>query len=80
MRDQDEYDVLQRSGVVYRINPPDAPGEDPNLRNDCIGRQHVKFYWVELAGANGNVGIGVPNPTAALDVAGDIHASGRGRA
>jgi hypothetical protein len=68
---------MQGSGVVYRINPPDDPGQDPKLKDDCTGKKHVKFYWVEFVGADGKVGIGVPEPEAELDVAGDIHASGQ---
>jgi hypothetical protein len=68
---------MQRTGVVYRVNPPEKPGQDPNLRDNCTAKNHVKFYWVELVGVDGKVGIGVSNPTAALDVAGDIHASGQ---
>lgn len=68
---------MQSSGVVYRINPPDEPGQDPKLKDDCTGENHVKFYWVEFLSADGKVGIGVPEPTAELDVAGDIHASGK---
>jgi hypothetical protein len=68
---------MQSSGVVYRINPPDVPGQDPKLKDECTSEKHVKFYWVELAAADGKVGIGVPEPQAELDVAGDIHASGK---
>ncbi len=68
---------VPNSGVVYRVNPPGSPGESPDLKDDCTGKKHVKFSWAKLAVANGKVGIGVPNPTVALDVAGDIHASGK---
>ena len=68
---------VPNSGVVYRVNPPGSPAESPDLKDDCTGKKHVKFSWAKLAVANGKVGIGVPNPTVALDVAGDIHASGK---
>ncbi len=58
------------SGVIYRIK---APG----LKDECTGKKHVEFSWAELyAASDGKVGIGTSDPTAALDVAGDIHASG----
>lgn len=65
------------SGVMYRINPPGSPGQNRFLKDDCRGRRHVKFSWARLVAPEGKVGIGVPNPSAELDVAGDVHASGK---
>ena len=59
---------VPRFGLVYRI-------KEPGLKTRCR-RRHVEFSWAELAVADGKVGIGTTTPTAALDVAGDIHASG----
>ena len=59
------------SGVVYRI-------KEPGLKTACTGKKHVEFSWAELFAADdGKVGIGTSTPTAALDVVGDIHASGQ---
>lgn len=46
------------SGVVYRVNPPTAPGQDPKLKDGCTGRPHVLFNWNEEgpAGADGAEG------------------------
>lgn len=59
------------SGVVYRI-------KEPGLKDECTGKKHVEFGWAQLfADSDGKVGIGTSTPTAALDVVGDIHASGQ---
>ena len=58
------------SGVVYRI-------KEDGLKNACTGGKHVEFSWAQLlADVDGKVGIGTENPTVALDVVGDIRASG----
>ncbi len=35
----------QGSGVVYRINPPDKPGHNPKLKNQCTGKKHAVLSW-----------------------------------
>ena len=36
---------VPNSGVVYRVNPPTAPDQDENLKNECTGKKHVLFSW-----------------------------------
>ena len=36
---------VPNSGVVYRVNAPDAPGENPTLKDSCTGKKHVLFSW-----------------------------------
>jgi hypothetical protein len=43
---------IPHTGVVYRVNPPADPGQDPDLRDDCTASRHVKFHWVDGEGAD----------------------------
>jgi hypothetical protein len=35
------------SGVVYRVNPPAQPGDDPNIPDACKTATHTLFSWTE---------------------------------
>jgi hypothetical protein len=36
---------LESSGVLYRVNPPDQPGLDPKLQDECRADKEVLFGW-----------------------------------
>lgn len=42
---------VKGSGVTYRVNPPDHPGEDKGLPNGCKSKNHTLFSWNQAGGA-----------------------------
>ena len=53
------YACYTKSGLVYRVNPPSTPGEDPNLEDACSSNKHVWFSWNEegIQGVQGASGV-----------------------
>ncbi len=39
---------VPNSGVVYRVNPPDAPGQNADLKDACTGKTHILFSWNQV--------------------------------
>ena len=81
---QAQTDVLfacyvPNSGVVYRVNAPDAPGEDAKLKDGCTGKKHVLFDWNQQGppgedgddGDNGDKGDDGDSGLACWDLDGD---------
>jgi hypothetical protein len=64
---------MPNSGVVYRINPPDDPGQDPKLKDDCRSKRHVKFYWVDIANGHWILADGVTSTTGGFAVTGTLN-------